>query len=522
MKQRPQANQARISDAGRKDDSSARTQRIWLVLVVAALPRLWAAIWDQGIFWPDEIFQSLEQAHRFAFGYGFVPWEFQEGARSWVFPGVLGLFWKAIAAIGVESAPLLIVSAKLVMVALALVAVYASMRMGETLGGQEAALLSGILVALFPPSIVYGSRCMSEMASGPLCLVAALLALDTNRNRLVLAGALAALTIYLRYQNGLIAVGLLVWLFAQRRRNDALAFATGALIIGMAGGLLDHFTWGTPFHSFFSYMQFNLIEGRSAEFGVEPFTYYFEVFWSAVGISIIVVAIGLWESARVAPGLLAVVLVYVVAHILVAHKELRFMMPIVPLLLTLSGVGLAQFFGRRLTGHEVKRARGRRRNETAPAPVRQPVWVVAALLAIAMGWRSAYASFDDLGQHDRAPFSGAQPLWHTQEPANRLLWVAGSRPDLCGLGLLGYGPVWTGGYAYLHRDVPILWATPEEALAQEHLGRLGASTNYVLTRADLTLPVEYETVTTVGDARLARRAGDCAPPPESYTRLFPK
>jgi hypothetical protein len=90
------------------------------------------------------------------------------------------------------------------------------------------------------------------------------------------------------------------------------------------------------------------------------------------------------------------------------------------------------------------------------------------------------------------------------------------------LGLVGYGPVWTGGYAYLHRDVPILWATPEEALAQEHLGALGASTNYVLTRTELTLPMEYETVATVGEAKLARRAGECAPPPEWYTRLFPK
>ena len=31
------------------------------VLLIAALPRAGIAIWSQGIFWPDEIFQSLEQ-----------------------------------------------------------------------------------------------------------------------------------------------------------------------------------------------------------------------------------------------------------------------------------------------------------------------------------------------------------------------------------------------------------------------------------------------------------------------------
>ena len=38
-------------------------------LVVGAAVRLWLAAVDDGIFWPDEIFQSLEPAHRRAFGY---------------------------------------------------------------------------------------------------------------------------------------------------------------------------------------------------------------------------------------------------------------------------------------------------------------------------------------------------------------------------------------------------------------------------------------------------------------------
>src|SRR6185312_5525190 len=64
------------------------------ILLAAAVPRVVLAVDDQGIFWPDEIFQSLEQAHRVVFGYGFIPWEFQQGARSWLFPGVFVLLWK--------------------------------------------------------------------------------------------------------------------------------------------------------------------------------------------------------------------------------------------------------------------------------------------------------------------------------------------------------------------------------------------------------------------------------------------
>jgi phosphatidylinositol glycan class B len=289
--------------------------------------------------------------------------------------------------------------------------------------------------------------------------------------------------------------------------------------------VLDLFTWGAPFHSFLAYVRFNLIEGKSAAFGVEPLAYYFEVFWSAVGVSIVAVIIGLVACVGRATGLVVVVLLYVLAHTLVPHKEFRFMMPIVPLLLALSGVGLAAFVDRVLavtavrgatsrgTGH--RPGKGRRDVSPTHRPeeprVRKPIWVLACVLAVAMGWKTTHASFDDFGQR-HGLLSGTRPLWHTVEPVNRLLWVAGEQPDLCGLALLGYGPIWTGGYTYLHRDVPILWGTSID----------GELANYVLARTAIALPQEYVTIKTIGEAKLARRSGPCTSPPESYTRLFPK
>ena len=154
------------------------------------------------------------------------------------------------------------------------------------------------------------------------------------------------------------------------------------------------------------------------------------------------------------------------------------------------------------------------------ARVRKVIWVVGGVLAVAMGWKTARASFEDFGQR-RGPLSGPQSLWHRVEGVNRLLWAAGKRPDLCGLAIINLRPVWTGGYAYLHRDVPVLYA-PIEALADSELGGVRASANYVLTGAAFPLPAEYETVETIGDTKLARRRGACAAPPDSYTRLFPE
>ena len=60
-------------------------------LVTGAAARLWLAFTDHGQYWPDEVFQSIEPAHRMAFGYSMVAWEFVVGARNVLLPGAIAL-----------------------------------------------------------------------------------------------------------------------------------------------------------------------------------------------------------------------------------------------------------------------------------------------------------------------------------------------------------------------------------------------------------------------------------------------
>jgi phosphatidylinositol glycan class B len=473
------------------------------ILVAAAIPRIVLAVEDQGIFWPDEIFQSLEQAHRVVFGYGFIPWEFQEGARSWLFPGTFVLLWKVAAMVGVHSAVALVVLAKLFMVALALVGVYATIRIAERLGGANAGALAGLLAATFPASLIFGHRCMAEMASGPVLALAVLLWLDGDRRRMFLAGLLASAAIFLRFQNGLVTLGLLVTLLGSARRREALAFVAGGTAGLLGGEILDWITWGAPFHSLLTYLRYNL--GRSAAYGVSSWSYYLQTAWSSTGVSSLAIAAGViaaWYRAR---SLVVVAIAFVVVHSFVPHKEYRFLMPVVPLVLALAAVGLETLFAR--FRRTTPRGNDRR-------PRRLPAAVACIAMCTLMGAKAVDATFASTGQwSDQA--EGPTSVWHHGEGANLALADAGTRRDLCAVLLAGLGAVWSGGFTYLHRDVPFL-----EFQNMPNPGDLLPFANYVVLSPAVDPPPGYAPVQQFRDWSVRRREGKCVPPLPGLSRSF--
>jgi phosphatidylinositol glycan class B len=460
-----------------------------LLLAAAAVPRFWAAWIDQGLFWPDEIFQSLEQAHRLVFGYGVIPWEFRLGARSWVFPGVIGGLLKLGDLAGLSSGRSLVLLVKTSMALVSLGGIYLSMRLAYVLAGRGAALLAGAFGGFFSVSLLLGSRCSAEMVSGPLLLAVVILSARSGRARQLAAGALAGFCIHLRYQNGLIALGIPAIMLSDRRFKDAFEYSAAAALFGLLGGLLDWFTWGKPFHALIKYVWFNL-KKSAHKFGAYPFSYYAKVAWTANGPAIVVIAAGLALSVRRAPKLLALVMAYVLVHCVVPHKEFRFLMPIVPLAMTLAAVGWADALARVRFGAQIGAALG-------------------LVCALSMSWFATQLTWEKLGfPSDR----GARSPWHSGEGINRLLWTLGETKDVCGVIVTGESFGWIGAYSYFHRDVDLY---PNLGDAEQR------AANYLIALANTQPPPDYRQVGQEREFALYRRAGGCAAAPPDYRRELP-
>jgi hypothetical protein len=119
--------------------------------------------------------------------------------------------------------------------------------------------------------------------------------------------------------------------------------------------------------------------------------------------------------------------------------------------------------------------------------------------------------------HDTSEYPQFRVLaWRYTDATNRLLARAGRASDLCGLALAGVDPIWTGGYTYLHRDLPFFRVSPRALAAGDLTGA-----NYVIASNTMAHSADLTLVAAEGDTNLYRRDGACGPPPADYSRLFP-
>jgi len=471
------------------------TRLAWWLLLAAlaagAALRGWLALTDAGIAWPDEIYQSLEPAHRLVWGRGWVAHEYRDGLRSWALPGLVAGLLEVFRALGLSRPAAYVPAAKLVFAAVGVVTAWATARLARRMGaGPLESAAAGALWALAAPAIYFAPRGLSEPLSAlPVTLgLAWALPANASRRDRVVGASLLGVAVLLRLQDALVCVTLVGAWLARRRWREAAEVTVVLLAWALVLGLLDRLTWGGWFHSALAYWRYNWVQGRGELFGTSPPSYYLRVLWTSMPLVTALLVPTVLLGALRAPALAATVAVFLGVHSAIPHKELRFILPVLPAAMALAGVGLGWAASR------VDR--------------RIPVGL-ALLAAVVSAARFHTLTFGDLGayegQRDRVS------AYDDFGPVNRLLLVASELPALCGLKVEATHIAWTGGYTYFHRDAPMY----------SHQGPPRSSRHYdvVLTAAYAVPP--QAVIARDGPLVLARLFdGPCVPDP-SYRPDLP-
>ncbi|MBN1945711.1 MAG: hypothetical protein JW797_08535 [Bradymonadales bacterium] len=302
---------------------------------------------QRGMHHPDEVFQYLEPATWRIHGYGWLSWEFVEGARNWILPGFYGALMEVGSWAGLKGYSLYRFL-QLHNVLVSLVLIPAAFRIGRAVGGKDGlgGLFAAFAVALCPYLAFFAPHTLSESAGLILTTWAYALWLEEVARPRGTGGSLAALPVGLllgaavvvRYSL-VVFVPLVLIDYLLRRRFRLLGWS----VLGMACaaavvGLVDWLTWGEPFHSAMEYYRFNVVERGAEIYGVLPRGYYLnDVLIGRLGVGAVLLGLGMalffWRHWR----LIAAWVLPLIALSLMKHKEERFLLSIWPFLL-ISGV----------------------------------------------------------------------------------------------------------------------------------------------------------------------------------------
>lgn len=189
-------------------------------------------------------------------------------------------------------------------------------------------------------------RFTSETWSGIMLLnaLSVLLSQGLRGNRNYLAGMLLGLSFLFRYQNAFLAMGIFLWLLIIKREKviDLLKLLAAGLGVLLLGILMDYWLYGEFTLTAWNYFYVNLVEDVASGYGTEAWwNYFYSIFrfgFFPVGIPV-VLAFLIMIFKKPGSVFTWTILPFFVIHSIIAHKELRFMFPVinlVPIILLLA------------------------------------------------------------------------------------------------------------------------------------------------------------------------------------------
>ena len=405
------------------------------LLLVAFLLRLYGYLNYPSIHHPDELFQYLEQAHRLTFGYGIIPWEYRDGTRSWLFPGLLAGLMKLSDSLGFSNPDAYLFLVASVLSALSLSVIVVGFLWAYRVQGIVAAFITAMLCSIWFELVYFAPKTLTEAVAAHLLVIAVYLAWPgrpvDNWRRLFVAGLVFGLVVSLRVH---LAPALLVtaaYICRLELREKWAPLVAGGVMVVFLSGMLDSVTWQYPFQSFFENVHANIVEKRSHVYGIESWSFYIKEWWDIWGLVMAPIVLLSLLAMRRNFLLSLIPAAIILTHMLFAHKEYRFVFPATPFIVMLTGLGTAEVFDKLQTY------------------IRHRLTAGIVLASIILLWASVSGvlAFSDAFRNN----------WFLNRDSLNAFAFLRDREDMCAVGLPG-GADWylTGGYTYLHRDVPII------------------------------------------------------------------
>jgi phosphatidylinositol glycan class B len=265
-----------------------------------------------------------------------MPIEYDLALRSWLQPGIFLIVLRALRGIGMTDPFHQAFVFRLMSSALGFTGAWALvLAAGPWLKTRLQRELAAASLALlwYLPSL--HARTSGENWSGAVFFLGLSMMALMKRDWRSFAwgGLLSGLAFELRFQTAFLSLGLFVWWIwiGRARPREWLSFLAAGLVPFSLGFLIDRWGYGYWTWSAWNYLKFTLIQGHSAETSTGPLWDYvrmsFTEAWPGLGtllfFSFFLAAYRAPKNPIIWSGI-----PFLLAHHMIAHKELRFLFPL--------------------------------------------------------------------------------------------------------------------------------------------------------------------------------------------------
>jgi len=303
---------------------------IWLI----------SAFFSDGYYQADEHFQILEFAN-YKLGNissQMLPWEFSEQMRPGFQPLLAFLIIKSCSFIGITSPFTQVLCMRMITALLAFgVTAYFLRRIKAEYGSalRQFFLWSLLFFLWFMPLLVV--RFSSENLSG-ICMLLSLALIMLPQEKVsargfLLAGIIAGLAFLFRYQSAIMIAGLFFWMLIIQKPGwkKSVFFLAGLIVVCGCGFFADRWLYGEWVCAPWNYFSNNLLMDKLSSFGTKPWHHYFtsgtEQLLFPVGLVVWISAAVFWIT-KSRSALTWISIPFVLFHVLLSHKEVRFLFPL--------------------------------------------------------------------------------------------------------------------------------------------------------------------------------------------------
>jgi 4-amino-4-deoxy-L-arabinose transferase-like glycosyltransferase len=332
-----------------------------LILVLSLVVRLVAAVWSRGYGWHDDHFLIIESSQSWVDGYDYNNWlPSSQGenpvpsGHSFTYPGLHYLYFKLCQWVGLDDPGIKMFGVRLLNALFSMLVVYFGYRLVALKYSKKEARMSGLLLAItfFMPFV--SVRDLVEVFCIPFLFWAVWLLAAEGKSpvrNFFLAGIMLGLAFSVRYQTLFFTLGFgIVFLWRGGMLKSlvmGLGFCSSVLL---TQGLVDYLIWGYPFAEFLEYFRYNQTAGATDYFVREWYMYLLFIAGILIPPFSLLLILGFFRDFRKYLPVFCGVLVFIIFHSWFPNKQERFVLPVIPFLITFGYPGLIRFIESRRVG----------------------------------------------------------------------------------------------------------------------------------------------------------------------------